>query len=238
MASTAIDATVTLRDVTIAFGDQEVLRAASLAVAAGDVIGIHGANGSGKTSLLRVFANAAVPAVGSRSGPSTCAYVPPTIDPLPLRCGDWLGLFPRARRDDPQPVLRELGFDSDLSKRLGDLSFGNLRKLLLTEALTSGEPLIVIDEFAAGLDRHGTAAAHVIVARLAAMGVTIVLADQQDRAFPLGTRMFEIADQTIAPVGVVTDCADQQVEITVRGPESQLNALIDSARSHGFEPSP
>lgn len=231
-----------LREVTIDFGQGPLLEAASLETeAGGTLLGIQGTNGSGKTSLLRVVANVGTPAAGERVGPTTCAYVPPTIDPLAMRSGDWLRLFPRANRHDPLPLLQALHFDSDLSKRLRDLSFGNLRKLLLAEALTSGEELIVIDEFTAGLDRRGAVVARSAVTQLADAGTTIVLADQQDRDFPPGTSVYTISDRSLVPA-VTTSTAsttaiaeDPQVDVRLRGPRAELPKLAEIASSHGFE---
>jgi len=128
--------------------------------------------------------------------------------------------------------LQRLGFDSDLSKRLADLSFGNLRKLLLAEALTSGEPLIVIDEFAAGLDDHGTTAVHAMVNALARNGTAIVLAEQQGRPFPTNTQLFAIQDHRLVP----TTVPDQATDVLLRGPRSRAAELVTVAADLGFSP--
>lgn len=227
--------TVALHNVTIQFESTPLLSGVSVGANPGEVVGIQGPNGSGKTSLLRIIANIASPAGGSRIGPQSCAYVPSTIDPLPLRASDWLRHFPRGQRRDPRPVLQELNFDSDLSKKLPELSFGNLRKLLLVEAFTSGEPLLVIDELTAGLDRRGSAAASGVLNRLARTGTTVVISDQENRPLPTNARALEINGQSL--IEVANRSFDEQVEITLRGPRSKIAELTQSAGTFGFRPS-
>jgi ATP-binding cassette subfamily F protein uup len=53
--------TLIARDIEKAFGDRQILRGASLAVAPGERVGLVGANGSGKSTLLRVLSGAVEP---------------------------------------------------------------------------------------------------------------------------------------------------------------------------------
>src|SRR5208337_2514215 len=58
-------ALVTLSDVTIAFPGRRVLDAASLSLQEGETVGLIGANGSGKTTILRIIAGALEPESGA-----------------------------------------------------------------------------------------------------------------------------------------------------------------------------
>ena len=47
-------------DISVAFGQRVVLKKASLAVSSGEVVGVIGANGAGKSTVLRVLAGVQV----------------------------------------------------------------------------------------------------------------------------------------------------------------------------------
>ena len=93
---------------TVARAGRPVLAQVALEVPFGAVVCVEGANGSGKTSLLRVLAGLAAPAAGTvRRAVSPCAFVPervalaPRLSPLAwLRAMDALrGRGGRGRRD-------------------------------------------------------------------------------------------------------------------------------------------
>ena len=59
-----------LRDLTVRYGDREVLHGLSLTVPAGQQVALVGPNGSGKTTLLRALAGIA-PVVRGSAVPAT-----------------------------------------------------------------------------------------------------------------------------------------------------------------------
>ena len=128
------DSLLALDAVTVRLGGRAVLHDVDLAVGPGEVVGVTGPNGSGKTTLLRVAANVLRPAGGRRVGRPALAYVPAAVDPPLLRARAWLAGVRRVRRVDPSTVLERLAFDGELERPCRELSFGNLRKLLLADA--------------------------------------------------------------------------------------------------------
>lgn len=223
MTSPASGVAVELRDVHLAFGGAAILDGVTVRIDAGEALSLRGTNGAGKTSLLRVFANVTRPTSGTRVGPDTCAFVPPSFDPLPMRAGEWLSMMPRSDRSDPRPALDELGFDSDLSKKLADLSFGNLRKLLLAEAMTSGERLLIIDELTSGLDAQGIEATRTRLLALIDAGNTVIAADQHGRPTLRGATKLTLSDGMLRTASGPSD--DDVVTVQVQVRRSQLGAL-------------
>jgi len=116
MSESGLKPVVALEDVAVRLGGRRVLDDASLAVGAGEVVGVTGPNGAGKTTLLRVAANLLRPVRGRRVGRPKLAYVPAAIEPPLLRAGSWLGGVRRDRRVAPSSVLERLGFDGDLDR--------------------------------------------------------------------------------------------------------------------------
>ena len=79
------------RAVTVRRGRRTVLRDVSFGLAGGRAVHLAGANGSGKTSLLRVLAGLAAPRGGAIERGGACAFVPERVALAPaLRCGEWL----------------------------------------------------------------------------------------------------------------------------------------------------
>src|SRR5271166_5440519 len=67
---------ISVSDVELRAGARLLVEDVSFQVAAGDKIGLVGRNGAGKTSLLRVLAGEAQPAVGATRSASTVGYLP------------------------------------------------------------------------------------------------------------------------------------------------------------------
>jgi ABC-type multidrug transport system ATPase subunit len=230
-----------LDSVTLAYGNKVVLDGVSVSVSGGELLGVRGANGAGKTTLLRLLAGVCRPSSGLRYGPKRAAYVPAALTPPKLSARLWLDGLPRAHRTDPLAALDRLGFDGKLDGPCRALSFGNLRKLLLAEALSSGESLIAIDECSAGLDDRGIAGFAALVAELREGGVALVLADQQSRPIPSATRVVQVGGGSIVDVDGLDaqiQANSETVELRFRGPAVAANDLTREAEALGFATEP
>ena len=126
-------------------------------------------------------------------------------------------------------MLEALGFDGDLGKDCRALSFGNSRKLLLAEALSSGEPLIVVDEVSAGLDQRGLDGLFDTITDLRSAGRSFVLADQQSRPVLIADGSYVVADGAIRP-----QSRGRHATVRMTGPSEHLDALIVQANDLGF----
>lgn len=161
----------TLEAVTARQGRKTVLEAASLSVAAGEVVGVVGPNGAGKTSLLRAGLGL-LPIAAGQARLSTGS-----VDQLkPDQRARLVGYLPQDRRvawNLPARMVAALGA-VDLSQaeadvlaracltRVGageladrgvlDMSGGERARVLLARLLATRAPLLVADEPVAGLD--------------------------------------------------------------------------------------
>lgn len=222
-------ASAALLGVGVRFGRAVVLDGIDFAVPSGSCIAISGANGAGKTTLLRVLAGVFRPNAGRRVGPSSCAYVPAVVEHTSISAGKWLAGVPRQKRTNSHEMLAALGFDGDLRSDCRALSFGNSRKLLLAEALSSGEQLIVVDEVSAGLDQRGLDGLFDTIGTLRSSGCSFVLADQQSRPVVIADASFVVADGGLHPDG-----KDGCASVRVTGPRKNLDSLIVLADNLGF----
>lgn len=159
-----------------------VLAGASLRVAAGSIHVIVGPNGGGKSSLLEAILGEA-PFTGevrfTFRGSGRIGYVPQgfPVDPtLPVTVGELLALsrqrrpvclgIAKATRAVVARLLAEVGLPGIEGRRLGVLSGGELRRVLLAEAMDPPPELLLLDEPGSGLDAASGARLEAIVRAL------------------------------------------------------------------------
>ena len=157
--------------VNLSLGNTNILRDVSFAVRAGTIHCIVGANGGGKTSLVRSLLGQ-MPHSGNirvhwRDG-KVIGYVPQALDfdkSLPITVMDFMAMtcqrrpvflgVARARRAQIGAVLERLGLAKKIGSKLGSLSDGERQRVLFAQALIPEPALLVLDEPMTGLDLAG-----------------------------------------------------------------------------------
>ena len=157
--------------VSLTLGNTSILRDVSFSIRAGTLHCIVGANGGGKTSLVRALLGQ-MPHTGCINihwhDCKLIGYVPQALDfdkNLPITVLDFMALtsqrrpvffgVSRARRTAIEEMLARLGLAGQLKKPLGGLSGGERQRVLLAQALLPEPSLLVLDEPMAGLDLAG-----------------------------------------------------------------------------------
>src|SRR4051812_1594840 len=151
---------LTARNLSVRRGRKRVLAGVSLDLSAGTITHLAGANGSGKTSLLRVLAGLSRASSGTVERPPTMAFVPERVAMVPaVACEEWLRAMRRIRRLPPidwAEVMRASGLDDTVLRRAtGKLSKGTLQRLAIVEAVRADSALLLLDEPFSGLDTDG-----------------------------------------------------------------------------------
>jgi zinc/manganese transport system ATP-binding protein len=188
---------VELDRVTLRMGGRDVLCDASLAIRAGEFIGVLGPNGAGKTMLMRAILGLLAPSAGAvrvfgrapRRGDPAIGYLPQLRTVLPdLRVrgldfiaaslkGERWGLpsLSRPQRRAIDETLDLVGA-RDLARRtLSDMSGGERQRLLLAQALIGDPKLLLLDEPLISLDaRHQKIAIDVVRRVARARGITVL----------------------------------------------------------------
>ena len=232
MEATTAGPLLELDGATVRLGRRDVLRNTRLTLARGEVVGVTGPNGAGKTTLLRLVANVLRPASGRRVGRPTVAYVPAAVEPPLLTVRSWLSGVRRDRRVEPDTVLEQLGFDGALDRPCRELSFGNLRKVLLADAFSSRSELLVFDEVAEGLDSRGAAALVELMLETRARAGAVLFAEQQTRRIAGADRIVVVQHGELA----AESSGEGEVTVTLRGPAAALSDLTERAGAVGFRP--
>jgi ABC-type multidrug transport system ATPase subunit len=191
------DPVIRTRGLTKTYGDVRAVDDVHLDVREGDVYGFLGANGSGKTTTVRmllglVLANAGEAELFGQPMPSSASSVLPRIGALVEGPGAYphlsgranLALFdaaagPRRGRTDRRTrideVLEQVGLDPSDKRPTKAYSLGMKQRLGLAAALVRRPPLLVLDEPTNGLDPQGIRDVRELLLELNRAGTTIFL---------------------------------------------------------------
>lgn len=174
------DGGLVLRGVTAGYGATPVLRDVDLEVRRGEVVGLVGPNGSGKTTAVRVASRALPPdagtvrvagedpyAVGARVAARSVAVVPQDVRvafPFTVLETVLMGRTPYRTswggdRPEDWAIAREAMVEAEVlhlaDREVGELSGGERRRVLLAQALAQDAPVLLLDEPTTHLDlRH------------------------------------------------------------------------------------
>lgn len=157
-----------LVDVGRRLGGRDVLRGVSFALQRGEVLGLLGVNGAGKSTTLSIIAGALVPDAGSvtidgqdvADASRRIGWVPENVPLWPEltvaealdACGRLRGLAKAARKTAGERELARLELDAVARRLCGQLSLGQKRRVGLAQALLHEPDLLVLDEPGNGLD--------------------------------------------------------------------------------------
>lgn len=166
-----------------------VLRGVDLAPAPGTLIRIEGANGTGKSTLLRLLAGIDAPTEGRISGRPRTAYVPERFPAaLPFTASGYLthlgaiqGLSRPAAARAADEWLERFGAAAYARTPLSELSKGSSQKVAVAQALLAQPELLVLDEAWTGLDTAARAELERVVAERTAAGAAVVFVDHDPR---------------------------------------------------------
>ncbi|QGY80480.1 ABC-F family ATP-binding cassette domain-containing protein [Sphingorhabdus lacus] len=144
------------------FGDRTIIKDFTLRIQRGDRIGIVGANGTGKTTLIRILTGETQPDTGSITlSPTLTGIVidqqrkllspEKRVRDVLADGSDWIDV--RGVRKHVQGYLKEFLFDPELIEaRIGTLSGGEQSRILLAREFAREANLLVLDEPTNDLD--------------------------------------------------------------------------------------
>ena len=146
-----------VKNLSVRYGEQSILENISFDLEKGDTLAIIGPNGSGKTTLLRAILGATRYAGEIKISAGTeIGYVPQKIDlerDLPITVKEFRALKSRA---EPEGLLQAVDLAPDfLKKRIGELSAGELQRVLIAWAISGHPDLLLFDEPTASVDAAG-----------------------------------------------------------------------------------
>ena len=188
-----MSALLTVEGVTKYFSSRRVLDEVSFSVQPGEVLGLIGPNGSGKTTLFECLAGL----MAANSGviksnnkeliPSrrreALFYLPDAILPWAEQPVGWVldffrELYERSE-EDASALVEPLRLNELMNARIGSLSKGERKRVLLALGLLTPQPLLMLDEPFDGLDLRQTRDVMTLLKAHASAGRTLMLSIHQ-----------------------------------------------------------
>ena len=175
------------------YGDWPVLRDLDLTVQWGEFLVLFGANGVGKTTLLRILSTQARPDAGAvRVAGYDCRRQAPAIRRRvgvvghkgflydDLTCRENLTFYGRLFkvkdiRQRSDAVLSRVGLSSRADQRVSTLSHGMQKRLSIARAILHRPRVLLLDEPEAGLDQESVAMLHDLLQEWVGDGGAVVM---------------------------------------------------------------
>ncbi len=199
------------------FGKQTVLSGVNLEMHSGQIYGLVGRNGSGKTVLMKLL----------------CGLLPPTsgsifVNGKPIICGkrlpcvygvhfDTAGFIPNlsgrknlrllsrlrgiADEEAVDAAIESVGLDPRSRKRVRSYSLGMRQRLSIAQMLMERPEIILLDEPMNGLDSDAVEQVRAILLREREKGALIVVATHiQEDVDRLCDTVYRVADTTVTQI--------------------------------------
>ena len=183
---------IEIEHVTKKFGGETVLHDIDIAMEQGNVYGISGNNGSGKTVLMKCICgflpvtSGRIRVNGKRIGididfPESMGVIIETPGFLTNISGMrnleiLAGLQNKIGREGIRDAILKAGLDPDLKKAVSKYSLGMRQRLGIAQAIMEDPEFLILDEPFNGLDKYGVADIRKLLLGLKAQGKTILLA--------------------------------------------------------------
>jgi ABC-type multidrug transport system ATPase subunit len=206
------------------YGAQRVLADVSFDIRSREVLGLIGPNGAGKTTLLEVIAGI-LPSDGGNiiwhetpmshaSRRDAIFYLPdglrPWEDQFVIRIVEFFAAVYGRAEDRVAETVSHVGLSPVLDKRVGALSKGYGRRLMLALALMTPQPILLMDEPFDGFDLRQTREIMGLLRQVAAGGRALVLAIHQlIDAERICDRFVLLADGRVRGIGSLDQLRDR-----------------------------
>ncbi|THF87118.1 ATP-binding cassette domain-containing protein [Deinococcus sp. KSM4-11] len=215
-------ASIHLRDLSVKYGEQTVLRDLTLDIAAGERVAVVGASGGGKTTLLRALAGLTPSSGGSLHLRQVNENARVRVMFQEDRLLPWLGALdnvilglPRQERAIGHAALRDVGLGDRAQAYPHHLSGGQRQRVALARALAHRPSLLLLDEPFGALDALTRASMHELLDTLLdeTGATTLLVTHDLDEALKLADRVLLLSGGEVA----------EDLRVTVRRPRPRAD---------------
>ncbi len=167
---------IRIKDVSFSFGGPAVLRDINVDLLHGEFIGLVGPNGGGKSTLLKLILGLLEPTTGhievlghspsvGRAGIGYCPQFVSFSRQFPISAGELvmlgclnsglsLGGFGAKERTSARTAMQATDTEALWARPVGELSGGELQRVLIARALATEPKILILDESTANVDHH------------------------------------------------------------------------------------
>jgi ABC-2 type transport system ATP-binding protein len=216
------------------FGKAQALEDVSFAVEPGEIVGLVGANGAGKTTAMQIAVGFLLPSsgggslMGHRFGDAKARRLLGFVPDAPVFfAGDAFDALRFAAqlndvtptRDEMERVLTRVGL-TEWKRDVRRFSRGMQQRLALAQALIHAPRMLILDEPASALDPQGVLDVRTLLRELRAEGAAILLSSHQLGEVALvSDRIAFLHEGRLLRYGRLDELVGsaEQVEIVLRG---------------------
>lgn len=187
---------ISVTDFSLSIGSKQIIKDLSFSVAKGEVFGLLGSNGSGKTSIIRSLLGLYVAEKGEllingkpfepgKSG--VLGYLPEerglykkeTVIDVMVYFGQLKGMSKKAAREWSTEYLEKVGLADKAKTRIDRLSGGQQQKIQLGTTIINSPDLLILDEPTKGFDPVNRQLLMDIIKAENRRGATIIMVTHQ-----------------------------------------------------------
>ncbi len=185
--------------------DVYVLQDINLEINPGEYVSVVGENGSGKSTLMRLMLRLLKPTKGKIENRfQRIGYVPQKKDftntNFPITVYEVLEsyqrLLKRKQKDLILQSLKQVGMSDFAGSLVGNLSGGQIQKILIARALLGHPELLVLDEPSTGIDQKSQREIYAFLKRMnQEKGLTVISVEHNlDAAISNSTRIYHLKE--------------------------------------------
>lgn len=199
-----------LEGVSLSYGSRVILKGVDLQLRRGDFLAVTGANGGGKTSLIKIMLGLIAPTSGCVRYPGSCEGMPAGIGYLPQKnsmdmrfpitvmemvesgfAGCRIKEAP-VRKTRMEEVVELLELSSFLNRQIGEVSGGQFQRALMARALVTGPELLVLDEPTSYMDSYFEEKVFGILKGLSGKCTVVMVSHAVEKAKGIASRMVSV----------------------------------------------
>jgi zinc transport system ATP-binding protein len=237
---------VDLEDIWVAYDSKWVLKSIYFQCFAGEIIGIVGPNGGGKTTLLNVILGLVRPSKGSvklfgnppgKAGRHEIGYLPQishadqsfpvtVLDVVLMGLYSRLGFFNRPNRnsiDIAMNLLAQVNMAEQAQRPFGVLSGGQQQRVSIARALASKPKLLILDEPSTGVDSVAQEGFYELLATLRdQQGISVIIVSHDIGVITSHTDRVACLNMQIHYHGEAESCFTSEIQQKTYGKDMKV----------------